>query len=821
MARRRPTPAPQPSASPGGADLSWWFYAAAAALLALEWARLGARCDEPSACSRRGCCWLLLRSSRWSCSPAGAATAWRRRAARARGGRRSCSCWRAPTCGDRGPRAAPASCSPSTCRRASRAPGSTPPRAHAAAIAARPPAARRRGGGRVRAAGARRAPPRRHGRRPPAALVAARGRAAGLDPDASDLAAALRARRPALSRTARSRRSCSSATGRRRAAARSPRRRCRAAGAGLPGEPSTPTELPRAVIRRILAPVRGARSRHGAARGGGREPMPRAGRGDAGDRRRRRGAARGRRHAAAGPDPRGPALSRARTPAGTRSTRRCGCRRTDPPLPGAVRLALEVTGAPHVLVASERGSSVVATALADAGMRRRAASHPPRSRTRVAGLGRGDVVVLDDVGRGATCRRRRSPRWHAGWRAAAPSSSPAVRISSAIPGWADSAARARCCRWSCCRRRPSRRSASRSRSSSSSTARTAWASRSAPTRAARARRWSTRGGRRWRCSTSSARATSSARSPSTRSPTSWDRCVPVADGPATRSRTHPRAAPRRRNRLQGGARHRAPRPRRCGLGRVRHIILLTDGDTNRRSDDHLDLIAALGARRHHRHRHPHRPATPVISSCSSRSPRDTGGEFHHVADATALPQLMIRDTRRLIDAPGSLVNAPARVGELGPMLAGLDRGRASRASRAGRRRASSDDAELRLYLDAGSRRDPAARHLAVRARARRGRCRSTSSPARRSGPAGRASASSGPSSSCGRCRQPAEAASRPARRRHRPAASCAPSGRTVRCSASSRRRPAARSIRRRRRCSPRGPASSTRARRSRRSWSRS
>src|SRR5262249_1147874 len=27
--------------------------------------------------------------------------------------------------------------------------------------------------------------------------------------------------------------------------------------------------------------------------------------------------------------------------------------------------------------------------------------------------------------------------------------------------------------------------------------------------------------------------------------------------------------------------------------RVRHIILLTDGDTNRRADDHVDLIAAL------------------------------------------------------------------------------------------------------------------------------------------------------------------------------------------------------------------------------------
>src|SRR5262249_56579771 len=39
-----------------------------------------------------------------------------------------------------------------------------------------------------------------------------------------------------------------------------------------------------------------------------------------------------------------------------------------PLLPGAAHLALEVTAAPHVLVASERGSSVVATVLAGRGL---------------------------------------------------------------------------------------------------------------------------------------------------------------------------------------------------------------------------------------------------------------------------------------------------------------------------------------------------------------------------------------------------------------------------------------------------------------------
>ena len=137
---------------------------------------------------------------------------------------------------------------------------------------------------------------------------------------------------------------------------------------------------------------------------------------------------------------------------------------------------------------------------------------------------------------------------------------------------------------------------------------------------------------------------------------------------------------------------------------MRHVILLTDGDTNRRSVDHDDLIAQL--------------ARDEITVTAIRIGSDTGnlellrriaattgGEFHHVADATALPQLMIRDTRRLIDAPGSLVNAPVHVAEWGPMLAGLPADDLPRVARWAVTRLK-DDAELRLYLDAGSRRDP-------------------------------------------------------------------------------------------------------------------
>src|SRR5262249_4727831 len=105
--------------------------------------------------------------------------------------------------------------------------------------------------------------------------------------------------------------------------------------------------------------------------------------------------------------------------------------------------------------------------------------------------------------------------------------------------------------------------------------------------------------------------------------------------------------------------------------RVRHIILLTDGDTNRHTDDHDALIAALA--------HDGTTVTAIrIGNDTAnlelldRIAHATGGEFHHVEDARALPQLMIRDTRRLLDTPGVMVNAAPRVGALGPMLAGID-----------------------------------------------------------------------------------------------------------------------------------------------------
>ncbi len=82
-----------------------------------------------------------------------------------------------------------------------------------------------------------------------------------------------------------------------------------------------------------------------------------------------------------------------------------------------------------------------------------------------------------------------------------------------------------------------------------------------------------------------------------------------------------------------------------------HILLLTDGDTNRAAADHAPLIDAL--------------ARAGISVTTIRIGEDTvnlqllndiaartGGRFHHVENAELLPQLMLNDTRRaMIHAP--------------------------------------------------------------------------------------------------------------------------------------------------------------------------
>jgi hypothetical protein len=138
--------------------------------------------------------------------------------------------------------------------------------------------------------------------------------------------------------------------------------------------------------------------------------------------------------------------------------------------------------------------------------------------------------------------------------------------------------------------------------------------------------------------------------------------------------------------------------------RVRHVILLTDGDTNRRADDHTELIAAL--------------ARDGITVTAIRIGNDTvnlellkaishatGGEFHHVENPAALPQLMIRDTQRAIDVAANRLGARARIAEPGSVLAGIADDELPPVARWAVTRAR-PGAEVRLYADTGGRRDP-------------------------------------------------------------------------------------------------------------------
>ena len=138
--------------------------------------------------------------------------------------------------------------------------------------------------------------------------------------------------------------------------------------------------------------------------------------------------------------------------------------------------------------------------------------------------------------------------------------------------------------------------------------------------------------------------------------------------------------------------------------RVRHIILLTDGDTNRRAEDHDDLIAELA-------RDEITVTTVRIGSDTvnlellGKISRATGGFFHHVEDVQTLPQLMISDTQHLMNAAANRREADARIGEPGAILAGIAEDELPPVAGWAITRAK-PGAELRLWVDAGDRQDP-------------------------------------------------------------------------------------------------------------------
>ncbi|HUI26568.1 MAG TPA: VWA domain-containing protein [Candidatus Kryptonia bacterium] len=104
---------------------------------------------------------------------------------------------------------------------------------------------------------------------------------------------------------------------------------------------------------------------------------------------------------------------------------------------------------------------------------------------------------------------------------------------------------------------------------------------------------------------------------------------------------------------------------------TKHIILLTDGDTNRAASDHYPLIDAI--------------AQANISITTIRIGDDTvnldflqgistktGGQFYHVENVETLPELMLRDTsERLAQAPRGERHFLAQMGAPSQIMRGI------------------------------------------------------------------------------------------------------------------------------------------------------
>lgn len=131
--------------------------------------------------------------------------------------------------------------------------------------------------------------------------------------------------------------------------------------------------------------------------------------------------------------------------------------------------------------------------------------------------------------------------------------------------------------------------------------------------------------------------------------------------------------------------------------RVRHVILLTDGDTNRRVDDHYQVIDEL-ARAGVTVTAIRIGADTVNLELLAIISESTGGEFHHVPQIEALPQLMIHDARIVMEHAARRSRLPVRVRDGGAILAGISARELPEVTRWARTRPRSG-AEVRLEIE--------------------------------------------------------------------------------------------------------------------------
>ena len=110
-------------------------------------------------------------------------------------------------------------------------------------------------------------------------------------------------------------------------------------------------------------------------------------------------------------------------------------------------------------------------------------------------------------------------------------------------------------------------------------------------------------------------------------------------------------------------------------GSIRHVILLTDGDSNRSPVDHYPLVASIAQRQISLTTIRIGDDTVNLQLLSYMSEK-TGGRFYHVENVEMLPQLMIKDTKQVMrekeDDEDKAKEVIPHVGERGQILSGLD-----------------------------------------------------------------------------------------------------------------------------------------------------
>ena len=141
-------------------------------------------------------------------------------------------------------------------------------------------------------------------------------------------------------------------------------------------------------------------------------------------------------------------------------------------------------------------------------------------------------------------------------------------------------------------------------------------------------------------------------------------------------------------------------------GAIRHIILLTDGDSNRSPADHYPLVTSIAQRQISITTIRIGGDTVNLQLLSYMSDK-TNGRFYHVEDVELLPQLMIKDTKQVMrekdnddDRPKEIV---PRIGERGMILQGLYNFPALEEYMLTKPKTGAD---VQLYTDAYKEQDP-------------------------------------------------------------------------------------------------------------------